>query len=156
MYKIVDGKKVFLSDIDSDLFKRTMRLQNGYVMLGNQRLHRIVMQRILDLNGDVLKEYQQVDHIDLNRQNNDRRNLRLANNTQNTANQGVRSNSVSGYKGVNWSAVFGKWHAVVVYSGRSYDAGYWEDRHDAARAYNRKAVEVQGAYAYLNVLEDQY
>ena len=53
----------------------------------------------------------QIDHKNLVKSDNWIDNLRLATNTQNCLNQGVRSNNSSGVPGVTWSTACDKWVA---------------------------------------------
>lgn len=82
----------------------------------------------------------QVDHIDRNRLNNTRQNLRVvdgAGNGQNTAARPNRANVAersSRFRGVTWYARYGKWRALVTVGGKQHSGGYHEDEVDAALA----------------------
>lgn len=67
----------------------------------------------------------------------------------------MRSDSISKYKGVSWVEATGKWLArIVVYKTR-YELGCFTCKHAAARAYNDKARELRGEFAYLNVVNEE-
>lgn len=89
------------------------------------------------------------DHVNRNGLDNRRVNLRAATGTQNQANQGLKSNNTSGYKGVT-SKGDGRWRAGIRAHGRTFNLGTFRDPVDAARAYNVAAVELFGEYAWLN------
>ena len=52
------------------------------------------------------------------------------------------ANNKSGYKGVYWNNQSLKWHASVFYQGKNISAGMFVDKIDAARAHDRKAIEL--------------
>ena len=92
------------------------------------------------------------DHANRNGLDNRRVNLRPATQVQQNANQGLRSDNTSGYKGVTWYGPRGKWMAYIKADGRRRHLGYFADPHAAAYAYNRAALEAFGEFAYLNPL----
>lgn len=92
-----------------------------------------------------------VDHLDGNGLNNCRCNLRPCKPWQNLANRGPRGGS-SRFVGVTWHA--GKWEAKVISRGQRFYLGRFEDEVEAAKARDRKAVELHGVYVYLNFPED--
>lgn len=91
-----------------------------------------------------------VDHI--NGQKNDNRpcNLRVVSRSQNNMNAKTRAKSSSKFKGVSWSKVVGKWHALSVENGKPKHLGYFTDERDAAQAYDNHASVEFGEYARLN------
>ena len=97
-----------------------------------------------------LKDGLQVDHINGNRLDNRKENLRLVTKSQNMMNRGVQKNSTSGYKGVNEHQ--GKWRAYILENGKQKHLGVFEDKKEAARAYNKMAKLLHGEYAVLNKL----
>jgi HNH endonuclease/AP2 domain len=91
-----------------------------------------------------------IDHINGNRLDNRKSNLRIVTQAQNTQNRGLNTNNKSGYKGVTWSKESNKWVAGLTLNKKKYHLGYFADKHDAAKAYNEKALELYGDYARLN------
>jgi len=91
-----------------------------------------------------------VDHIDRNGLNNRKSNLRLCTPAQNARNRGPNRNSSSRYKGVSWKKDCNKWYVRIKYEGRSVYLGRYDDETEAATAYDRKAQELFGEFAYLN------
>lgn len=89
----------------------------------------------------------QVDHIDGNGLNNCRSNLRLCTAGQNQANRGPRGGT-SRFVGV-WRRG-NRWYAEIRHRGKVYRLGSYTDEVEAAKARDRKAVELHGVYAYLN------
>lgn len=95
-----------------------------------------------------------VDHIDGNRANNCRANLRICTQNENMRNQGKRPNATSPFKGVYIYRRTGKWCAKLQLNGKSIWLGYFDDEVEAARAYDRAAVEYFGEFARLNFPEE--
>jgi hypothetical protein len=54
------------------------------------------------------------------------------------------------YKGVSCSKARHKWYAKCYYQGERIWLGYFDSEIEAARAYDRKAVELLGEFARLN------
>ena len=91
----------------------------------------------------------EIDHKDRTRLNNRRSNLRYATHAQNCVNS-FRCTNTSGFKGVSWSKSKSKWMPEITYQGRQYHLGRFDSKKDAARAYNKKAIEFFGEFAFLN------
>ena len=91
-----------------------------------------------------------VDHINGNPLDNRKSNLRICTNAENQRNRGVNKNNTSGYKGVCWAKQNKKWKARIKHNGKLIHLGYYKDKEEAARAYDKKAKELHGEYAYLN------
>ena len=92
-----------------------------------------------------------MDHIDRNRLNHRRCNLRVCTRQQNQANVGPCGGS-SRFVGV--SRCGKKWRAQIEYQGQVLHLGLFDDEVEAAKARDRKAYELHGSYAYLNFPED--
>lgn len=93
-----------------------------------------------------------VDHINGNKLDNRRANLRLATRAQNVMNQRTSAANSSGYKGVSWDKDVKKWRAYLTYQKKRVYLGLYEDAEDAAQAYNTKATELFGEFAFHNVI----
>ena len=91
-----------------------------------------------------------VDHMDRNGLYNRKRNLRLCSRRQNSYNRRGNSRGSSQYKGVYWHKVGGKWAARITYNGKNHYLGLYVDEKEAAKAYDEKAKELYGEFAYLN------
>jgi hypothetical protein len=97
-----------------------------------------------------------VDHIDGNGLNNRKSNLRLCSPAQNARNKRPAPNCSSRYKGVTWHKYHKKWHVRIFKSGKSTYLGSFDDEIEAAVAYDRKAAELFGEFAYLNFPTTDY
>ena len=94
-----------------------------------------------------------VDHIDGNGLNDHPRNLRLCTHRQNAYNSRSASGT-SKYKGVTYDKTTGKWRASINHNGKHYHLGLFDTEIEAAQAYDEKAGELFGQYAYLNFPEE--
>ena len=110
----------------------------------NDSIHRAVLSRVI---GRLLLRNEYVDHINGDGLLNTRANLRLATKAQNAANQKVRSDNASGYKGVSWSKVSQKWRARIKVGGREFGLGLFATAELAHAAYVVAAIKYQGEYA---------
>ncbi len=95
-----------------------------------------------------------VDHIDGNRANNSRSNLRLCTCSENGYNNVKRIGSASRFKGVFRRKKDGRWYAMVFFRGKYIWLGFFDDEVEAARAFDRKAVELGIVFARLNFPEE--
>ena len=91
-----------------------------------------------------------VDHINGNPLDNRKSNLRICTHAENSNNTGPRKNNTSGYKGVYWAKRNKRWLAQITHNGKQVYIGHYKDKEEAARAYDAKAKEFQGEFAYLN------
>lgn len=129
---------VLVSDADFDFFSHfNWRVENGYVMkkFGKKRylLHRVIMGAAV---GQI------VDHINHNRLDNRRENLRIVTDQINQLNRaGANKNGKSGLLGVSWDKRQKKWRAKILVNGKNVVLGYFNDKYKASEAYlNYKKV----------------
>lgn len=108
-------------------------------------LHRLIMNA---------SQNQQVDHINRNKLDNRRYNLRFATHQQNQCNKGLMSNNSTGYKGTCYDKRSNRIMAYINYKKVRTYLGYFPPTEngliEAAKAYNQKAIELFGEYAILN------
>ncbi|UCD53087.1 MAG: HNH endonuclease [Phycisphaerales bacterium] len=91
-----------------------------------------------------------VDHIDGQRHNNRRANLRVCTWKENVRNGKPSRSSTSRFKGVHRDRKRGKWVATIACNAKTTYLGSFDDEIEAAKAYDRKARELFGEFAYLN------
>lgn len=78
------------------------------------------------------------DHINGDRLDNRRENLRIVTPQQNAQNMASHRDALSPYRGVSWFAPKGKWMARAYVNGKSHHLGYFDDDAEAgavARAF---------------------
>lgn len=92
----------------------------------------------------------QVDHINGNRLDNRRCNLRPATPQQNLKNRPAHPNRT--YKGVNRSRKVGTppFEAAIYCDNERHHIGYFETAEETARAYDAAAIRLHGEFAHLN------
>lgn len=91
-----------------------------------------------------------VDHRNRDTLDNRRENLRSASCSENSANRGPQENNTSGYKSVTWDAARQRWKTQLKKNGRHVFQKRFDDIDDAAKAYNKAALEHFGEFAVLN------
>lgn len=159
------GAVAIVSNIDADLAAYTWHLSIEAYRLNYAvryctdekgkhlriRLHREIIERII---GRSLADGDEVDHIDGDGMNCCRDNLRVVTPSQNMANRRLNRDNKSGYKGVSWKTSDKKWRACIGFQRSKIHLGLFTDKHEAARAYNAKALELFGQYARINVIDE--
>jgi hypothetical protein len=85
-----------------------------YVDGRNWRIHRLVFL----MNYGYLPK--NIDHINNNRKDNRIENLRAADDLQNAHNMNMRSDNISGIKGVSWNKDKNKWAVRVNHNKKTY------------------------------------
>ena len=111
-------------------------------------LHRFVMARKFGCCG-----FRFVDHINHDKTDNTRENLRIADDVTNARNRQKCPGKTCKYKGVVRRTLKSgeyRYIARVFDSGRAYYCGSYKTQEEAAMAYNVKALEVFGAFACIN------
>tara|TARA_R110000744_G_scaffold194735_1_gene313664 strand:+ start:272 stop:757 length:486 start_codon:yes stop_codon:yes gene_type:complete len=89
-----------------------------------------------------------LDHIDGNRVNNKIENLRPASSFQNAHNASIRSDNNSGYKGVGFHSMTGKWRARIRYMNKRKSLGLFDTPELAHKAYCQAADKLHGEFAH--------
>lgn len=152
---LFDKYTTFIDDEDSDLSKFTWTAvipgKHVYAMriTTNTYLHREILRRKVGRN---LIKGERTDHINGNSLDNTRSNLRISNASTNTANSNkyMKDISSSMYKGVAWDRDVNKWRASITKDRHLRYIGIYYNEIEAAKAYDRKAIELFGEYARLN------
>jgi hypothetical protein len=90
----------------------------------------------------------ELDHQNLDRDDNRITNLRIATRSQNSWNKRAYSNSSSGgIKGVSFNKKARKWEASIRVFGRPFYLGFFDNKDDAAIAYAEAAKSYHGEFA---------
>ena len=96
-----------------------------------------------------------VDHINRNGLDNRKANLRICTPAENSWNHPGRPNRKSAYKGVHWLKRDKKYCVRICCNGNRITVGCYHDEAKAGRAYDAKARELFGEFAYLNFPDDE-
>ncbi len=98
-------------------------------------------------------EGMQIDHISGESLDNRKRNLRICTSYQNSISQRLHKNNTSGFKGVTFCKMTGRWIAKIQADNRKISwLGRFPDKRTAALAYNEAAKRLHGEFAVLNDL----
>lgn len=147
----VRGVKVLVDDEDVQLIQkhRWLIANTGYAVTylyppGRTvcvLMHRLIMRATAGLVCD---------HIDGNKLDNRKTNLRLCKQSQNAKNRVGRRDSKSGIKGVHWLEGRRLWEVQIRADERRVTVGRFKDLEQAKRAYNEAALKYHGEFARLN------
>lgn len=98
----------------------------------------------------------QIDHINQIKNDNRWCNLRECTNAQNKANVKAPVTNSSGYKGVSrYKKRNNQWVVKIKYKQIQIHVGMFNCIHKAAMAYNKKALELFGEFAFLNKIKGE-
>jgi hypothetical protein len=145
-YQLVSKHKWYTKNCTRIFYART-NLHIGRNRRSILYMHRLIM--------DAPKEMQ-VDHIDNDGLNNQRKNLRICTVAENTRNSRKHSQNKSGYKGVWFNNACGPekpWVSAITLNGKAIHIGVFSSPEEAALAYNKKALELFGEFASLNTVK---
>lgn len=113
-----------------------------------QRMHRVLMERVL---GRQLAHTEFVDHINGDKLDNRRENLRVATKSQNGMNRRFKTAGTSSkFFGVARHRADGGWMTYVNVSGKRIYCGNYKDEEEAAWMRDQFAMELHGDFVGLN------
>ncbi len=96
----------------------------------------------------------EIDHKDGDTLNNRKSNLRYATSSQNSANTLRKPRASSNFKGVYFDPRNSRWYSRATYQYKTYYLGRFDSKTEAALAYNKKAIEIHGEFAKLNIIDE--
>jgi len=152
--EITQGKVVMVSDEDYkkiSKFNWSYSASTGYAVRKgrkNQNEPRTVHMHRAIMNAKV---NMQVDHINGNKLDNRRSNLRFASVQKNAFNRKKpKVKCTSKYKGVLKRKNSIKWEARIKFNNKAIYLGRFVNEEDAAKAYNKAALKYFGEFARCN------
>lgn len=139
------GQVALVDDEDYDqlsqyTWKASRKGNTVYAERSRKLMHREIMNALPNM---------EVDHIDGNGLNNTRSNLRLCSHAENLRNQKMAKSNKTGFKGVMPYYKNG-FRAMIYFEGKSIHIGVYGTAEEAAKAYDRKAIELFGEFARTN------
>lgn len=159
---VSNGKAFALVD-DEDfeyLSQRRWRLMRGYAVrnMKHYRENGIKKRKHISMHRELNKtpDGKFTDHINRNKMDNRKCNLRTVTKQQNQWNKASsRKSPSSKYKGVSYLKGINnkKWRSCIKINGKTLVIGAFDREEDAAQAYNFVANAYHGEYAYLNKSE---
>jgi hypothetical protein len=166
--QLAHGKTLLIDEVDYDLVQFKWSIEGGnkdrkrssYLRRRTMKnrvrkqfwMHRVILGRMI---GRELLATETVDHINNNGLDNRRANLRLADTSQQKANVPKQRTYAmnptrSMYKGVVWYKDRRLWGAKIQRCGVERYLGSFISEIDAAKAYDKAAIECFGEFAKLN------
>ena len=146
LYWKIAKQKIHIGDKAGSLNKIT-----GYYKIGingkQYRTHRLIYL----YHHGYLPKY--IDHINCNKSDNNIENLREVTNSQNGMNSKSYKNSSSKYKGVCWNKRDKNWASYIKFNYKLINLGQFKLEIEAAKTYNKAAIELFGEYSNLNEVE---
>jgi hypothetical protein len=131
-----------VSDEDYDLVKDRSWYKTSHGYVQSDYPTRITMHKLIT-------GYKMTDHINHNKIDNTRENLREVNSQQNNCN--VRPKGKIEYKGVSYCKQTGRYRACKIQNGKIHHIGRHDTPEQAAHAYNLFVLTLPTAeYEYLN------
>lgn len=149
---LTKGQSAIIDDADYEFLNqfRWFVKKDGYAIAWTRengkrkwlKMHRLVV---------AANPSEMVDHVDKNKLNNQRANLRICSDSQNKQNTNKKVGQyTSKYKGVSWQKRRRKWHAYVTIGGRKIHLGSYDQELEAAQKYDSEAKKIFGVFASLN------
>jgi hypothetical protein len=147
------GRVVAYAKIDEEDFAELSKhnwglAKNGYVRRGGSEKVLVYLHRqIMKAQG----RDQPVDHINHDKLDNRRSNLRVCTRSENLRNRKKPPvNSTSGIIGVTWSKHYRKWCAQIAVNRKKYNLGRFDSKEEAAKARDLAAQRLHGEFATLS------
>lgn len=149
-------KVVLVDDEDYDFLMQWKWHFDGYYARRQTHIGMIdgkQKQKPIRLHIQIMNppEGMDTDHINGDRLDNRRTNLRLCTTQENNRNRGLGK---KGYKGVYFHKVNKKWIAQIRLNNKGRHLGSFENINDALLAYNKAAIEHFGEFAKINIISD--
>lgn len=110
-------------------------------------MHRLILERM------GFKNFARSDHINRDKLDNRRCNLRPATDRQSNCNRGKPNNNTSGYTGVCWDKAREKWYVQIQVNGKNMYIGRYDDLKEAVRVRNKAVLKYHGEFAVLSGAE---
>lgn len=107
-----------------------------------------------DMNGRPIIGME-TDHINGNKLDNRKSNLRVGTKNENQHNRTKYKNNTSGCKGViyfKWGKRIKRWHAQIGLNGKIISLGYFLTKEEASDAYDNAAIKYHKEFAKINKL----
>jgi len=145
-----DGVYAYVDAADFEWLNQwTWRVCGGYAV---RHVNRHGKHKIVFMHREIMKppKGKVTDHVNGNKFDNTRANLRNITLQQNQQNRRKQRGASSIYKGVSYCKASRRWHAQVNCGKECFRLGEFDSEVEAARAYDYKAVQVFGEFARPN------
>lgn len=154
VFVVTRKKRKFSFIVDDEDFERVSNelwhLENGYpvcVVIIND------LRKRLKIHQYILGKYCGVcDHKDRNKLNNQKDNLRICTQKQNSRNRSIQRGNKTGYKGIHLVKRINSYRVMISIDDKTFHVGYRKNIIDAAKLYNDAAIKHYGEFAKLNAI----
>jgi HNH endonuclease/AP2 domain-containing protein len=148
--QLTQGGTVLVDEADYEWLKQwRWQFQHGYAIRVTKFLG---VSKTLFMHREIMNPQKgfEVDHINHNKLDNRRENLRICTRSQNQSNNGLSRINTSGFKGVTFHKKTQKWQSQIGIDGKIVYIGLFDTPEKAAHAYDEVAREKHGVFANLN------
>lgn len=104
------------------------------------RIHRYIMN---------CPKGMEVDHINGDKLDNRKGNLRICTHSENEANKGIQKNNASGHKDIYWEKSTNKWNVKIKFNGKTYKKRFGTIN-EAINHRNKMIKIIHGEFARIN------
>lgn len=147
--QLTQGKETIVDDEDYEMLMQwKWYFNNGYAKRTTGKRTKSINQKTIYMHRVIMNSPHGMvtDHINMDKLDNRRSNLRICNGHQNSCNQGKPISNTSGFKGV--SLIQGKYHrARLCVLGKEYHLGLFQTKEAAYEAYCKAAPILHGEFA---------
>lgn len=150
---LTQGKSVLVDDSDYAYlmqWKWYVTVHGYAARMSNKKDQISGSRKTITMHSVLLRDAKLIDHIDTNRLNNQKYNLRAYSHRENSQNRRVHKNNICGYKGVRYYKQTNKYQARISVNHKEISLGYYYNIKDAAIAYNKAAKKYFGSFARTN------
>jgi len=148
--KLTQNKQAVVDDGDhEELSRYSWYYKQGYAVRNSEysndgkrttiRMHREIMSTPTGF---------ETDHINHDKLDNRRKNLRIVDRSQNMWNRKPQKGR-SPYKGVTYNKKHGKWYAQIQKNGVKIHIGSYSSDIEASKAYQEAASRLHGTFAFI-------
>lgn len=149
--QLTQNKVALLDDEDYELYSNLKwSYSHGYAVRTDSNNKKVYLHRVIMNSPSGLI----VDHINRDKLDNQRTNLRICNKSENQINSPRNRTNTTTFKGVTMVSekvnAKNRWLAQLVKDYKYIYLGYFPTAVQAAKAYDKKAKELFGEFAYTN------
>ena len=143
------NKQFMFDKEDYDLIKKFCwreNISNGYIVTSYNNktccgMHRMIMG---------VKDNEYIDHINRNKTDNRKCNLRISTIQQNNCNKDHNNKYSSGHKGISWNKSMNKWETYIDKNYQRIRLGYFNNLDEAIRVREEAEDKYFEEYSYNN------
>lgn len=138
--------------VDDDDYEELSRYRWYYAKVGYAARRIGSPGKIVYMHRVIMKtpEGMSTDHVNHNKLDNQKQNLRTCSRSENMRNQVLQMRNKTGFKGVDWVGGYAGWRARIKIFRKQHLVGRFQSKEEAARAYDQAAIRLHGEFALTN------